>query len=222
MTLQYTPLTSGTTYLVPETAVTTHNYFYAVLLTTNNVSSSDIPRTVIRTVRYYENQTEIYWENNTLVVRHNLSTTNISATLTNNRTGQQSLYTPRIIDLDNIAYDFSCHQLPNTGDTLTVTITEIKAFNNNYIINNVDETSVEGNLPGVAIIFRNASLDVLYTLMDTIDEEYWKSLNTSKASKILNQIKNEVKPDLLIVYTSDINNVLSKIDKTVFEVKLAW
>ena len=232
---QYNPLQAT------SRAMLNRHYFYAVLFTVKDLNKDQYdketltPQTIIN-VKLYDNGTNNFWQFNmdktfdSLILNHKLGGC-VDTNIWFKKGGKQLFFKPRMIDENTIAVDFPKGQL-DVGTELVIGIQRVKKYTDNYpLANKTFETSNSFNTyeqeeqqsqyTKVALVYRANTLEGLFSVIETIDEEFWKSSNDDYVSHSIRDVRKNQDVDVHVHYTKDIDSILSKYDSTI-EVKKTW
>lgn len=76
---------------------------------------------------------------------------------------------------------------------------------------NINDVEKESEKPTVALLFRAGTLEGLYQILETIDEEYWKSDNDDYVAHTIRDYRGDQDIKVMIYYKNDLNKVIQDI-----------
>ena len=114
---------------------------------------------------------------------------------------------------------------PKDGETSKLAIKNLPNFDLQEEQFSIPGASLEENLThqtGLAIVFRRNSIDALFDLIAEFDESYWHSLVDTFDQKLLTRMSCYKDAYFMTKYTSDLEDVLNRINVDQYEVKYSW
>jgi len=95
--------------------------------------------------------------------------------------------------------------------TLVKNSQQIQSFNKSTASDNIIYVDDENKKPMVALLFRAGTLEGLYQILETIDEEYWKSDNDDYVAHTIRDYRGDQDIKVMIYYKNDLNKVIEDI-----------